>query len=47
MINRRIVLASRPNGVPAPENEKLVDEVAKMVRARDLLRATPARDEPR
>jgi 2-dehydropantoate 2-reductase len=46
-LNGYVVAQARRQGVPAPENEKLVDEVAKMVRARDVARATPARDEPR
>lgn len=46
-LNGYVVAQAKQQGVPAPENEKLVDEVARMVRARDVLRATPARDEPR
>jgi 2-dehydropantoate 2-reductase len=46
-LNGYVVAQAKRQGLPAPENEKLVDEVAKMVRARDVARATPARDEPR
>jgi 2-dehydropantoate 2-reductase len=34
-LNGYVVAQARRQGVPAPENEKLVDEVAKMVAARD------------